>query len=108
MEVSGQPHHRANSPPPPVPIEYEPSWAPQPVWTFWKKTTNLLIVSGDAGDRSAARTIPVGITLLREPLGAHRGVAEGFIPLIHALGGTQIQTFQTNLLPSFFKDALPL
>jgi hypothetical protein len=42
MEVSGQPHHRANSPP--VTTEYEPGWAPQPVWTFWRNYKTLACV----------------------------------------------------------------
>ena len=42
MEVSGQPHQRANNPP--VPTEYEPGWAPQPVWTFFRKDKFLACV----------------------------------------------------------------
>jgi hypothetical protein len=40
MEVSGQLHAPASLPPgkypPPVPIEQEAGWAPEPIWTLWR------------------------------------------------------------------------
>jgi hypothetical protein len=40
MEVSGQLHASADLPPgkePPVPIRYETGWAPDQVWTTWRR-----------------------------------------------------------------------
>jgi hypothetical protein len=40
MEVSGQLHALAASTPgvkPPVLIEYEAGWAPEPIWTLWER-----------------------------------------------------------------------
>ena len=40
MEKSGQPHASAallTRKEPPAPIEKEARWAPEPVWTFWRK-----------------------------------------------------------------------
>jgi hypothetical protein len=44
FEVSGQLHVPAVLPPgkePPVPIGYEAGWAPEPVWTMWRKFLTL-------------------------------------------------------------------
>jgi hypothetical protein len=40
LQVSGQLHAPAASPPekePPVPIVWEAGWAPEPVWTTWRR-----------------------------------------------------------------------
>jgi hypothetical protein len=45
MEVSGQLHDTAASPPgkePPVPIVLGAGWAPKPVWTLWSKEKTLV------------------------------------------------------------------
>jgi hypothetical protein len=44
LEVSGQLHAPAALPPgkqPPVSIGYEAEWAPEPVWTTWRKEISL-------------------------------------------------------------------
>jgi hypothetical protein len=47
MEVSGQFHAPATLPPgkePPVTIGYEAGWAPEPVWTLWRREKSLSLL----------------------------------------------------------------
>jgi hypothetical protein len=46
MEVSGQFHARAALPP--VPIGQDAGWAPEPVWTLWRREKSL----APAGNRA--------------------------------------------------------
>jgi len=63
MEAGGQHHVPAALPVgiTPVPTEYETRWAPEPVWTFWRREKSLF----PTGIQTPDRTVRSVVTLSR-------------------------------------------
>jgi hypothetical protein len=68
LEVSGQLHVAAVLPPgkgPPVPIGEEAGWAPESVWTLWRREKNLSM----PGIEPEPVAIPTGLCDITEIIG---------------------------------------